>query len=133
MATSGGTMRSSAVGASKPGSTSCKLPGGMLMPSALRGSTLMPMPTTTYRAVLALAVAAEAAWGATKLAVSTRMPPSLRSPPPSPSPPPPQPPAPGGLLLGHQQRGLALAVARAAHQLGVGGVDGGQHLDGKAR
>src|SRR3989344_4601261 len=109
----------------------------------LRGSTLMPMPTTTYRAVLALAVAAEAAWGATKLAVSTRMPPSLRSPaaPPPPRaagplrPPPPRPagPAPGGLLLGHQQRGLALAVARAAHQLGVGGVDGGQHLDGKAR
>ena len=42
-------------------------------------------------------------------------------------------PAPGGLLLGHQQRGLALAVARAAHEFGVGGVDGGQHLHSEAR
>ena len=45
----------------------------------------------------------------------------------------PHPSAPCGLLLGHHQRGIALAGARAAHEFGVGRINGGQHLHRKTR
>ena len=41
--------------------------------------------------------------------------------------------APGGLLLGHQQGGLGLPGTGAAHQLGVGRIDAGQHFHREAR
>ncbi|MNT72797.1 hypothetical protein D3C72_2114310 [compost metagenome] len=44
-----------------------------------------------------------------------------------------QTPAPGGLLLGGQQHGVHGAGTRAAHELGVGGIDAGQHLNGETR